>query len=148
MVRAIMRCIDQRFDVVRAVHNGQDAVQAVIELKPQVVVLDIHMPVLDGIKAARVLHAMNVDSKIVMLTAMEELEIVEACREAGAHAFVIKRRMLQDLLGAMNAVLGGSSFGLPTQASLSTAQPGEVTGQQQTCLKLDLRTARRSEQSA
>jgi chemotaxis response regulator CheB len=71
------------FDVVAAVHNGQEALDAAAQLDPDVVVLDISMPVLDGIKAAARLIQNNASAKIVFLTANQDALMCPAASETG-----------------------------------------------------------------
>src|ERR1700746_611367 len=110
MVRTISRCVSGSFEVIGSASNGKAALQAVMELLPDVVVLDILMPVLDGIQVTRRLTAMRTTSRIVVLTGLENPEYVKAALEGGAHAFVFKRRMASDLLQAINDAIDGRLF--------------------------------------
>ena len=79
-------------------------------LKPDVIVLDITMPVLNGIEAAVELHEMGSTAKIVFLTVNEQAEFVDACMAEGGNGYVTKNRLSSDLIPAINAALGGSIF--------------------------------------
>jgi DNA-binding NarL/FixJ family response regulator len=81
-----------------------------MELRPDVVVLDILMPALDGIQITRRLTAMRTKSRIVVLTGLEDQGYVKAALKGGAHAFVFKRRMASDLLQAINGAIDGRFF--------------------------------------
>ncbi len=72
------------FDVVAAVHNGQEAWDAAAQLDPDVVVLDISIPVWDGIKAAARLTQNNASGKIVFRTANQDALMCQAASETGA----------------------------------------------------------------
>ena len=98
------------FDVVAAVHNGQEALDAATQLDPDVVVLDISMPVLDGIKAAARLTQNNGSAKIVFLTANQDALMFQAASETGALGYVTKMRLIPDLVEATKLALAGHRF--------------------------------------
>ena len=98
------------FDVVAAVHNGQEALDAAAQLDPDVVVLDISMPVLDGIKAASRLRQSNASAKIVFLTANQDALMCQAASESGALGYVTKMRLIPDLVEATKLALAGHRF--------------------------------------
>ena len=93
-----------------AVHNGQEALDAAALLDPDVVVLDISMPVLDGIKAAARLTQTNSSAKIVFLTASQDALMCQATSEAGALGYVTKLRLIPDLVEATKLALAGHRF--------------------------------------
>ena len=98
------------FDVVAAVHNGQEALDAAALLDPDVVVLDISMPVLDGIKAATRLRQNNASTKIVFLTANQDALMCRTASETGALGYVTKQRLIPDLVEATKLALAGHRF--------------------------------------
>ena len=98
------------FDVVAAVHNGQEALDAAAQLDPDVVVLDISMPVLDGIKAAARLTQNNGSAKIVFLTGNQDALMCQAASETGALGYVTKLRLIPDLVEATKLALAGHRF--------------------------------------
>jgi len=110
ILRAVTLRLADRFDLVGVCRDGSAAFQATLELCPDVLVLDIMMPVMNGIQVARCLQIMKTESKIVMLTAMEDPEYSEAARAAGVRGFVLKQRMAADLLHAIEVVLDGGVF--------------------------------------
>jgi two-component system, NarL family, response regulator LiaR len=87
--------------------NGADAVNKVRELKPHVVILDVEMPVMDGITAAGTISREHPDTKIVMLTAHKDEEDVFAALSAGANGYCIKDISDERLLKAIESVYGG-----------------------------------------
>ena len=89
-------------DVVGAVGDGQAAVNAAEELRPDIVFLDVSMPVLNGIQAAKRLLEANPDAKIVFLTITKDGDICRAALEAGALGYVLKGRIGADLIPALN----------------------------------------------
>ena len=76
--------------VVASVGNGAEAVEACRETVPDVVVMDVRMPVMDGIEATRRIKSSAPGTAVVLVSAYEEEELVESGREAGADAFVLK----------------------------------------------------------
>jgi DNA-binding NarL/FixJ family response regulator len=110
MMRTISRIVQLHCDVHAEVRDGQGAIDAVLTLQPDVLVLDIVMPVLDGIQVARRLRALNSDCRVVILTGLEDQEYIDAAILAGANGFVFKRRMASDLLRAIGEVLAKRTF--------------------------------------
>lgn len=113
MLEEIASTLASEFDVVGAVHNGQEALDAAARLDPDVIVLDISMPVLDGIRAAARLRDNNSDAKIVFLTANCDALIREAASETGALGYVTKPRLIPDLIQATKLALAGCTFVSP-----------------------------------
>jgi len=95
---------DNGFDVVGEAGDGETAVALAKELRPDLVVMDVKMPKLDGISAAEQLSEDNV-APVVLLTAFSQKELVERATEAGALAYVVKPFNQNDLLPAIEIVL-------------------------------------------
>jgi DNA-binding NarL/FixJ family response regulator len=91
-----------RFTVVGQAANGLDAVEVVLEEAPDVVVMDVSMPDIDGVEAVRRIREAGVESAIVGLSVHGEDEITQAMLEAGADAYVNKAEDLQELLDALD----------------------------------------------
>ena len=104
-------------EVVGMVANGRDLLTEARRLQPDVVVLDISMPLLDGIEAATQLHASDSKAKVVFLTIHDRAEFVRAGLAAGALGYVIKSRLTSDLLTAIHESLAGHRFISPTLQS-------------------------------
>lgn len=92
------------FDVVGEAGDGEQAVKLAEELKPDLVVLDVKMPVLDGISAAERIVGARI-APVVLLTAFSQRELVERARDAGAMAYVVKPFTSADLLPALEIAL-------------------------------------------
>jgi len=88
------------YDVVGEAANGEEAVKLATELEPDVVVMDVKMPVMDGITAAEKIMAERTCA-VVMLTAFSQAELVERASAAGAMAYVVKPFTTADLLPAL-----------------------------------------------
>jgi DNA-binding NarL/FixJ family response regulator len=99
-----------RFKVVGEAIDGQDAVQKAEELKPDLVVLDIGLPKLHGIEAARQIRALSPDSKILFFTINDCPQIVLEAFNVGADGYVIKLDAAGQLLAAVDTVLQGKRY--------------------------------------
>jgi CheY-like chemotaxis protein len=98
------------FDIVGAVSNGRDAVVEVQRLDPDVLVIDISMPVLDGLHAVSQLRFTNCRTKVVFLTVHEDQDFVVAAFSAGASGYVSKSDIARDLVPAIREVMQGRSY--------------------------------------
>ncbi|NUL47172.1 response regulator [Cellulosimicrobium funkei] len=90
----------QSYDVVGEADNGQKALELATELEPDVVLMDVKMPIMDGITAAEHI-ARDKIAPVVLLTAFSQRELVERAREAGAMAYVVKPFNENDLVPAI-----------------------------------------------
>jgi DNA-binding NarL/FixJ family response regulator len=104
------RLLEPEFEVVQSVRDGQAAVEAATELEPDILVLDLSMPVLDGIAAARSLRASGSRARVVILTVHRDPDYASAALAAGALGYVVKCRLASDLLPALRDALAGRSF--------------------------------------
>lgn len=95
---------DAGYDVVGEAGDGEEAIRLASEHRPDVVVLDVKMPVLDGISAAERIVAERI-APVVLLTAFSQSELVERARDAGAMAYVVKPFTSADLLPALEIAL-------------------------------------------
>jgi two-component system, response regulator PdtaR len=91
---------EQGYDVVGEASNGEQAVALAQELRPDVVIMDVKMPVLDGLSAAEQIHEMDL-CPVIMLTAFSQAELVERARDAGVMAYVVKPFTADDLRPAI-----------------------------------------------
>lgn len=110
ILRAVSRLLDPQFEVIGSVLNGEQAIEATLRLKPDVLVLDIMMPVMDGLEAARCLKKVGAPTKIIFLTGLEDHAIMETAMEAGGNGYVFKSQLLTDLPLAIHAAFAGRSF--------------------------------------
>ena len=92
---------DARITVVGQAGDGREAVELARELRPDVVLMDVSMPVLDGFEAARAIRADRADTRILMLTGSSSRADVDRCREAGAAGYVTKDRIAAELIAAI-----------------------------------------------
>lgn len=106
----IQRYLEVEFDVVAAVENGRTLLDAASRLNPDVCLLDISMPVLNGIEAAMKLRECGSTAKVLFLTIHEDPDFLEAALNTGALGYVLKRRMASDLRAAIRDALAGKTF--------------------------------------
>ena len=104
------------YEVVGTVSDGQALVDASLRLKPDVIITDISMPVLNGIEAVEQLRKSGCASKIIFLTIHSGTDFVRACLSLGAVGYVVKPRVATELVPAIREALAGRVFVSP-QAS-------------------------------
>lgn len=107
---SVAALLEDEFDVVGAVANGKEMISEARRLNPDVVVLDISMPLLDGIEAAAQLSATDLKAKIVFLSVQDDPLFVRRGLAAGALGYVVKNRLSQDLITALHEALAGNEF--------------------------------------
>jgi DNA-binding NarL/FixJ family response regulator len=93
-------------EVVGRARNGAEAVELTLELRPDVVLMDISMPVMDGIEATRRIREAHADACVVMLTGSNAAADVDRSREAGAAGYVTKDRIASQLIEAIVEAAG------------------------------------------
>ena len=92
---------DERIAVAGRAGDGAEAVRLAADLEPDVVLMDISMPVMDGIEAARAIRAANGGTSILMLTGSNSRADVDRARQAGAAGYVTKDRIAAELIDAV-----------------------------------------------
>jgi response regulator NasT len=96
---------EEGYSVVGEVGDGQQAVDLANELQPDLVILDIQMPVLDGLSAAEQIASARI-APVIVLTAFSQRELVERARDAGAMAYLVKPFSKNDLVPAIEVARG------------------------------------------
>ncbi|MFC1872351.1 response regulator [Chloroflexota bacterium] len=109
--------INDDFKIVGEASDGREAIEKAIELKPDVVIMDIGMAGLDGMEATRRILKKNPKTKVVMLTQHDNKEYILSAIKAGAVGYVPKKALGTDLVAAVRAVCKGESFLYPTAAA-------------------------------
>ncbi len=110
LLARVRRLLAEEYEVVGVVANGSQAVEAVLTLNPDVLVIDISMPVLDGLQAARQLQKAHCRTKVVFLTIHEDHDFVAAAFSAGAVGYVTKTCLSTDLVPAILGAMQGRTF--------------------------------------
>ena len=96
--------------VVGEASDGLEAVHKAKELQPDLIVLDLGLPTLNGIEAARQIRKLTPESKILFVTQESSADVVQIAMSSGARGYVLKARAVIDLLPAVEAVLEGRQF--------------------------------------
>lgn len=110
IVKGIIGLLESRYEVVGSAQNGQALVEAALQLKPDVVVLDISMPILNGIDAAREIRKALPSTKLVFLTMHANAVYLRKALEAGASAYVLKSGAGEELLLAIEDARKGETY--------------------------------------
>jgi DNA-binding NarL/FixJ family response regulator len=105
---------DETIDVVGEAPDGRAAVERAIALRPDVVLMDVRMPGLDGITATREMLAVSPDVKVVILTTFEQDDYIFGALNAGASGFLLKRTRPEELIAAIHATAAGDSLLSPS----------------------------------
>src|SRR5665213_3353844 len=121
------------FEIVGEVATGTEAVQACVELHPDVAIMDLQMPELNGIEATRGIASAAPGVGVLVLTMFEDDESVFAAMRAGARGYLLKGSRQAEIVRAVHAVAGGEAIFGPTVAQriiayFTTARPAGVPG--------------------
>jgi DNA-binding NarL/FixJ family response regulator len=111
---AAVLATDPGIEVIGEAANGREAVELVGRDSPDVVLMDVRMPELDGIAATAALASAATSTKILILTTFDEDEFVFAALRAGAAGFLLKRTRPEDLVAAVHTVAGGEALLSPS----------------------------------
>jgi DNA-binding NarL/FixJ family response regulator len=117
LLRAGFRMIlgaEPGLEVVGEAGDGQEAVALAAELRPDVVLMDVRMPTMDGIEATRRITAAHDDVRVVVLTTFDLDEYVYGCLQAGASAFLLKDAKEDQLVAAIRIAADGGSLFAPS----------------------------------
>jgi DNA-binding NarL/FixJ family response regulator len=127
LLDALKRIVEPRCEVVGMVSDGRALLTAAAKLQPDIVVLDIAMPQLNGLDAARHLKPAMPKLKLIFMTMNEDPDLVGEAFRAGASAFLLKQAAAFELMEAIEKVLKGGSYVTPSaaegQANISLRQP-------------------------
>ncbi|MNR05803.1 Virulence factors putative positive transcription regulator BvgA [compost metagenome] len=117
VIRLAVRMLleNEGYRVVGESDNGVDAMQMVRECLPDLIILDISIPKLDGLEVLARFNSMNIPLKILVLTAQSPALFAIRCMQSGASGYVCKQEDLSELLSAIKAVLSGYNY-FPSQA--------------------------------
>ena len=110
VLRQLVSLLEGEFEIVATAENGQMALECIQRCQPDVVVLDLEMPILNGIEVTRELKESTPCPAVVICSVETDQEIVDAAQEAGATCYVFKTRMSRDLVAAVKCAAGGEPF--------------------------------------
>jgi DNA-binding NarL/FixJ family response regulator len=106
----LISILEVEFEVIMTARDGKSSLEIIRNCQPDVVVLDLEMPGLNGIEITRELMKYDPRPAIVICTVEHDQDVVDAALEAGALGYVFKARAARDLNAAVKSVAGGQSF--------------------------------------
>jgi DNA-binding NarL/FixJ family response regulator len=116
-IRSLLELVPD-IEVIGEAENGREALERVKELMPDVVLMDMAMPIMNGLEATRRIHREFPDTKILALTQYDDSEYVIPIIEAGARGFITKMAAFSELSQAIQAVYKGESYLSPSAAAV------------------------------
>ena len=117
LMRAGLRAVlssDESIDVLDEAGDGRAAVEATVRLRPDVVLMDVRMPRMDGIAATREIVAADLPTRVLMLTTFEDEDYIFGALAAGASGFMLKRAQPEQLIAAIHTIAAGESLLSPS----------------------------------
>jgi CheY-like chemotaxis protein len=114
ILERVLSVLQPHFEVIGMVNNGRTLLSEAHRLQPDVIVLDIAMPLLTGIEAARELHKAGSQAKLVFLTIHQDPAFVRECFAEGGLGYVTKSRLVTDLIPAIHEALSDHTFVSPS----------------------------------
>lgn len=113
VLEGFRRILEGQYELVGAVEDGRALLDAAERLQPDIVILDVSMPLLNGIDAAAQLKKICPSTKIIIVTMHADREYIRSAFEAGASAYVLKRSAVDELDQAIRAAIAGHSYITP-----------------------------------
>jgi DNA-binding NarL/FixJ family response regulator len=147
LLNGLKGLLENHYEVVGSEQNGKDLIEAVLRLKPDLVVLDVSMPILNGIDAAREIKKSLPSTKLIFLTMQTNAIYLRKALEAGASGYVLKSGAAEELLTAIEEARRGNVYITPDfgQAVIESVRdwrekgarsPVELTDRQKNILQL------------
>jgi two-component system nitrate/nitrite response regulator NarL len=125
-VQGILRAFP-KWEFCGEADNGQDAVRLAEVLKPEVIIMDVSMPVLNGLEATRIIHKVLPQTKVLLLTLHSSSELVRTAFRAGARGYVLKSDAEHELIRALDVVLGDGTYVSPAiDGNVVPSATGEI----------------------
>ncbi len=109
----VEKILEEKFDVVGKVEDGRALIAAAKQLRPDVIVTDMTMPLLHGLEASRQLRQLIPASKVIFLTMHADVAYAKEAFEAGASGYLLKRSAASELINAIQTVVQGQSYLTP-----------------------------------
>jgi DNA-binding NarL/FixJ family response regulator len=109
-MKVVENLVEGTCEVVGSLPDGRSLFDAAMILKPDIIITDISMPILNGIEAVNELHGAGSTSKIIFLTVHSDPDFLTSCLATGALGYVMKSRAVTDLIPAIKEVIAGRIF--------------------------------------
>jgi DNA-binding NarL/FixJ family response regulator len=110
--------LEDDIEVIAQAGNGQEAIDKIQEFNPDVVLLDINMPIMNGLEVLEKLNEMNLEVNVLILTIHNEIEYLYRAVEIGVNGYVLKDSESDVLIKAIRSIYNGESYIQPNMASL------------------------------
>ena len=128
VLEGLRKLLESEFEVVGTAEDGRYLIATALQYSPDVILVDISMPSLNGFQAARQLRKQLPKAKIVFLTMHSDVEYVKEALRAGASGYLLKRSAAAELVSGIHEVLNGRTYISPSlAASLAGSMPGAAT---------------------
>jgi DNA-binding NarL/FixJ family response regulator len=111
-VQGILRAFPE-WELCGEAENGQEAIRLAELLKPEIIIMDVSMPGLNGLEATRIIHNILPSTKILLLTLHSSSELVRSAFRAGARGYVLKSDAEHELVRALNVLAGDGTYVSP-----------------------------------
>jgi DNA-binding NarL/FixJ family response regulator len=125
LLDGLAKLLEPYCQIVALAHNGRQAVEQALELKPDVAVVDISMPLLNGIEVTRRIRELSPATRVVVLTMHSDREYLRAALNAGATGYVLKQSLTCELMHCLEIVMQGQVY---ISAALAGSEPRAETG--------------------
>lgn len=137
--------LEDNIEIIAQASNGEEAIQETQIHKPDVILLDINMPKLNGIEALRRLKSMGVQAKVIILTIHDDKEYLYETLNIGANGYVLKDADSDSLVKAINDVMDGKSYIQPSIANLLVSEIRSKENKSEDEMKIEALTKREYE---
>lgn len=117
--RKVTQVIQDDVSIIGSVQTGEQAIASAIALQPDLLILDISMPGMNGIRAVSQLRQLSCGARVIFLTVHEDQDYIDAAFSAGALGYVFKSQLASDLIPAVQSVLDGNKFISSSQGRLA-----------------------------
>lgn len=134
--------LHDEFDLIGTARNGEELVEATLRLEPDVILVDISMPVLNGFDAVRYIRERGTQAKIIFLTMHDDATLLSEAFRCGASGYILKQAAGEELVNAIREVARGNNYvsplvtNLPAEPLKVHAQKATLTPRQREVLKL------------
>ena len=110
LVEGLRNLLETLFDTVVMVSNEESLIETLDRFDPDLVIVDLGMPVTQAQNVADLLNRYDPELKFIVLSIYEEREVMERCKSSGASGYILKRSSAENLIKAVEAVLNGGTF--------------------------------------
>lgn len=110
VLQTVVGALSEEFEVVATASDGRSALKVIQQLQPEVAVLDLNMPELNGIEVTQEIMRLQLDLGVVICSVESDPELIGAAKLAGALGYVLKRRLNKDLVKAVKSAACGRCF--------------------------------------